>query len=108
VLAVHEVEDDPLVFTVRRRWLLGRWREVCDADGNLVGILRGAVVENVYRRVIALRGADGPGERVFRSPGGHELARLTQANDRVCLLFISDLEDPFTRMLLLAAALVDC
>ncbi|HZT81381.1 MAG TPA: hypothetical protein VFA26_14220, partial [Gemmataceae bacterium] len=40
VLAVHEADDEPLLFTVRRAWGLGR-REVCDADGRLVGRLRG-------------------------------------------------------------------
>jgi hypothetical protein len=45
------------------------------------------------------------GEHVFRTPGGYELARLTPGADGLRLTFAPGVEDPFLRMLLLAAAL---
>src|SRR4051794_24242174 len=50
VLAVHEHEDAPLLFTVRRRWGLPPRREVYDADGHRVGDLIGPLVRNEYGR----------------------------------------------------------
>src|SRR5690242_8426117 len=37
VLAVHEDDDQPLLFTVRRRWPIFPTREVRDAEGLRVG-----------------------------------------------------------------------
>jgi hypothetical protein len=105
-LAVHEQEDEPLVFTVRRPWALSSRREVRDAESNPIGSVRGSRVENIYGRTLAVLGpADASGERIFRTPGGYELARLTPAADGLRLSFTPGVEDPFLRMLLLAAAL---
>jgi hypothetical protein len=105
-LAVHEQEDEPLVFTVRRPWLLSPRREVRDADDNPVGSVRGPRVENIYGRALATLVPGGEaGERVFRTPGGYELARLSPSADGLRLAFAPGVEDPFLRMLLLAAAL---
>jgi hypothetical protein len=105
-LAVHEQEDEPLVFTVGRPWALSSRRDVRDADGNPIGSVRGPRVENIYGRTLATLVPGGAsGEHVFRTPGGYELARLTSGADGLRLAFAPGVEDPFLRMLLLAAAL---
>ncbi len=67
VLAVHEHEDEPLLFTVRRAWSLLPRREVRDADGQRVGSLLGRLVQDRYGQTLAAVqcGEDGG---VFRSP----------------------------------------
>jgi hypothetical protein len=106
VLAVHEQEEQPLVFTVRRAWGLLLRRQVRDADGHPVGGLRGASVESAWGRTVAiLRPGENPGERVFRTPQGAELARLTPTPQGLRVTFAAGLDDPFLKMLLLAAAL---
>src|SRR5262249_11962609 len=60
VLAVHESDDAPLLFTVHGLWgLAARW-EVRDADGNIVGVLSGPLLKDRLGRSIALweRGGD--------------------------------------------------
>src|SRR5262245_36637755 len=42
LLAVHEAEDEPLVFTVQRPWIFTRTWEVYDADGHVLGAYRPA------------------------------------------------------------------
>ena len=102
-LEVHEAEDEPLVFTVRR---LGGWKptwEVRDADGHLVGL------RDRIGRPFALRGKtpDGTATGFFRSPDEHELARLVSSTEGTRLEFAANgTDNPFLRMLLLAAALV--
>ncbi len=106
VVAVHEQEDEPLVFTVHRGWGLWPRREVRDADGRPVGSLRGGRVLDAGGRPVAeLAAIDGTGELVFRGRGGRELARLTSGPDGLRLAFSPELGDPFVRMLFLAAAL---
>jgi hypothetical protein len=107
VLAVHEEEDEPLVFTVHRTWGLRPRREVRDADGRTVGSLRGSSVWDVAGRPVAELTAAGSGERIFRGRGGRELARLTPGPEGLRLAFNPDVGDPFVRMLLLAAVLGD-
>ncbi len=108
VLAVHEEEDEPLVFTIRRTWGLRPWREVRDADGRPVGWLRGGCVADAGGRPVAeLTASAGNGGRVFRGRGGRELARLTSGPEGLRLAFSPDVGDPFLRMLLLAAVLDD-
>jgi hypothetical protein len=106
VVAVHEQEDEPLVFTVRRAWSLWPRREVRDADGHPVGSLRGGRIHDASGRPVAeLTAADGSGERAFRGRGGRELARLASRPESLRLAFNPDVKDPFVRMLLLAAVL---
>jgi hypothetical protein len=103
-LAVHEKDDEPLVFTVRRAWGLWPRREVRDADGHTVGSLRaGAVLDSRGRPVAAIEG-DGGG-RVFRGRGGDELAVVSPVTGGLRVAFHPGVRDPFLRMLLLAAAL---
>jgi hypothetical protein len=100
VLAVHELEDEPLLFTVRRAWGLWPHRQVRDADGHAVGGLRGKAVLDARGRPLALAE-----HRVFRGRGGEELAELVPQGGGLRLTFHAGVRDPFLRMLLLAAAL---
>jgi hypothetical protein len=107
VLAVHERQgpgDEPLVFTVRRCWGLLPWREVRDAEGVTVGYLLGPRIYNRFgRQVAALGGEGGP---AFRAPDGRALAHLRRAEGGAQVAFEPELlNEPFVKMLLLAAAL---
>ncbi len=108
VLAVHERQgpgDEPLVFTVRRCWSLLPWREVRDAEGVTVGYLLGPRVCNRFGREVATRGPQGG--PAFHAPDGRALAQLSAAEDGVHIAFEAELaNEPFVKMLLLAAALV--
>jgi hypothetical protein len=107
VLAVHEQEDEPLLFTVRRAWSLLPRREVRDADGHPVGSLLGRHVQDRFGRPLAaLQGDNGRG--AFRSPDQRTLAELTATPAGLRLSFSADIAgEPFIKMLLLAACLVD-
>src|SRR5262245_15441402 len=59
VLEVHELEDEPLLCTVRRCWTLYPWYEVRDAEEHQVGRLLGAVIEDAEQRRCARRCWDG-------------------------------------------------
>jgi hypothetical protein len=108
VLAVHERQgtaDEPLVFTVRRCWSLLAWREVRDAEGLPVGLLLGPHVLNRFGRQVAALERDG-GALAFRAPDGRVLARLSVAEGGVRVAFEPEVvNEPFVKMLLLAAAL---
>lgn len=101
VLAVHEQEDEPLLFTIRRVWGFIPRREVCDADGQRVGTLLGRLVHDRYGRPLAAL-ENG----VFRDANQHALAELCTTADGLRLTFgIGIISEPFVKMLLLAAAL---
>jgi hypothetical protein len=105
VLAVHEHEDEPLLFTVRRGWPLLPWREVRDAEGRRVGYLLGRRVSNRLGRRLAqrLRLAD---RYEFRRADGRALAEVRLGREGARLTFGAEVApDPFAKMLLLAAAL---
>jgi hypothetical protein len=105
LLAVHEHEDEPLLFTIRRCWGLRVRHEVRDADGHRVGSLVGRAVHDRHGRTVAVRQPE-PGGAVFRGPDQRELARLTSGIDGLRLSFGDEVFlNPFAKMLLLAAAL---
>jgi hypothetical protein len=105
ILAVHEHEDEPLLFTIRRAWSLLPRREVCDADGSPVGSLLGRFVQDRHGRTLAaLQGNNGGGS--FRSPTHHTLAEWTATAEGMRIEFGPEIiGEPFVKMLLLAAAL---
>jgi hypothetical protein len=104
-LAVHEHEDEPLLFTVRRCWSLRPRHEVRDAEGRRVGFLQGPRVRNRFGRELAVLRPEG-GAAAFCAPDGRSLARLTEGALGVQVAFSADTDaDPFLKMLLLAAAL---
>jgi hypothetical protein len=108
VLAVHESDDAPLLFTVHRLWgLSARW-EVRDAEGNVLGRLCGPLITDRFGRHLALweRPAGGAGRA--RDAGGRELMTVGAAADETRVAFAAEAEgNPFLKMLLLAVVLVD-
>jgi hypothetical protein len=107
VLAVHEGDDAPLLFTVHRLWGLGPHWEVRDADGRAVGRLAGPLLKDRFGRNLALfERAPGGAARV-RDAAGRELMALEPLPGGTRLTFADPGEgNPFQKMLLLAAALV--
>src|SRR5262249_33473855 len=115
-LAVHEADDEPLVFTLRASWPFGRWWEVADADGHVVGTLhppgagrsgppgRYGAIHGRHGQAVAVWRAGPGGVQCFCDPAGPELARVAPAAGGRGLTFAEQADgDPFTRMLLLAA-----
>lgn len=107
LLEVHEHEDGSLLCTIRRGLLWPYRRLVYDADGFLVGAVRGRRLEDPPGRVFAVRrpNPDGAGE-VFLDADGRTLAALRQEKEGVSVAFAEAITgDPFAKMLVLAAAL---
>lgn len=101
VLAVHEQEDEPLLFTVERAWSLLPRRDVWDAEGQPVGCLAGRFVHDRHGQLIAALD-DG----VFLDPFRRVLAELAPSAEGLRLTFRDEVAgEPFVKMLLLAAAL---
>lgn len=98
IITVREAEQEPLVFTIARRWcLLPRW-DVTDSEGELVGTVGGRWA--VDRREQPVLRLDPDGQ--FRSPHRVLLGRW----DGQRLLFGSALKgEPLARMLMLATIL---
>ncbi len=109
VLAVHEHEDEPLLFTVRRWWPLLPWRELRDAEGRPVGYLRGASISDRIGRCVACREKTSEiGASCFRQPAGRALGEVASTAEGMVLTFAPAVEpDPFAKMLLLAAVLLE-
>jgi len=108
VLEVHEHEQAPLVFTVRRLLALAPRREVHDADGDLVGVLAGRRVLDRWQRTAMWLLPDGTGGQLLDA-AGQPLAAWSEApapgGARLQLL-PPVWHDPFAKMLILAAFLV--
>jgi hypothetical protein len=102
LLAVHEQEEEPLLFTIRRAWGFIPRREVCDADGHPVGSLSGRIIQDRHGRHLAVL-VNG----VFRDANQHTLAELSTTPEGLRLTFGNGIAgEPFVKMLLLAAALL--
>jgi hypothetical protein len=105
VLAVHEHEDEPLLFTIRRAWSLLPRHEVRDAEGHPVGSLLGRLVHDRFGRPLAAL-ENNNGSSVFRTSEHRTLAELTATVDGLRVFFSADIAgEPLVKMLLLAAAL---
>jgi hypothetical protein len=107
VLEVREHEDASLLCTIRNSWLWPNRRLVYDADDHCVGAVRGRRLEDRNGRVLAVRrpNAELKGD-VFRDSDGRSLATLRSEAAGVVIAFTEAAADaPFTRMLILAAAL---
>jgi hypothetical protein len=106
VLEVREAEDEPLVFTMRRGcWLFGR-RVVCDAEGQVVGVIGGSGIHCRWGARLAAQGPTRTGESRFRGSQGQDLAVIQPGRDVWRVTFSGELEgEPFVKMLVLAAAL---
>jgi hypothetical protein len=108
VLAVHESDDAPLVFTVHALWALsGRW-EVRDADGNAIGVLCGSLIKDRFGRNLASWERPDGGLGRARDGDGRELMTVMPTPEGTRVAFTDAAErNPFLKMLLLAVALVD-
>jgi hypothetical protein len=108
VLAVHETDDAPLLFTVHGLWgLSARW-EVRDADGNVLGTLCGPLIRDCFGRDLALWERPAPLVGRARDGDGRELMTVMVTTEGTRVAFTTAAEgNPFLKMLLLAAALVD-
>ncbi len=101
VLSVHEVDEEPLVFTVRR-CLLWTQREVRDAESERVGYVSERAVRDRNRLLYARLRLESKGI-VYECVNGASLATTTRTSDGLELSFAPTVEhDPFAKMLLLA------
>jgi hypothetical protein len=106
ILAVHEQDDEPLLCTVRRRLALLPWREVLDADDEMVGTIALPWLMDRWSRPAVEVRLGPPGKGVFLSLSGEELAEWTTPRGAMRLdIRESARNDPFLKMLLLAALL---
>jgi hypothetical protein len=101
-LAVHESEDEPLVFTVRRLWSLApRW-EVSDADGHPVAILRRDWILTCFGDCLAWIQRESSHVARFCGPDGREVAQWHLSGGTQRLVFGLDIqEEPFIKMAVL-------
>jgi hypothetical protein len=107
VVEVREHEDGSLLCVIRGGLLRPHRRLVHDADGRPVGAVRGRRLEGRDGRVVAVRrhGAE-TGGAVFVDAEGRPLAALRPAAAGAELAYTDAIAaDPFTKMLVLAAAL---
>ena len=106
VIEVQELEDDSLLCTVRRCWSLAAWYEVRDADEHLVGWHGGPLLLDRAGHRVAMREDEAEaGMSRYVSPDGMTLARLAWQGEDALLTFADEIaEEPFVKMLLLAAA----
>src|SRR6266851_5591464 len=97
-LEVRELDDEPLLFTVRRRWLFFRRRVLRDADGNVIGFVGGGVIQDRWGRCLATR-EGGNATSVFQGRMGQEIAILRSGQEGCRLTFGAELEgEPFVKM----------
>jgi hypothetical protein len=101
---VYEAFEEPLVFGVRRLWRLRpRWR-VVDADGEEVGTVGGEGLLDRWDHLLFRRAEGG----VFALAGGGAAAEWRPDGDGGRLVLHEPVrDDPFWKMLLLAAVLVE-
>jgi len=104
-LGVHEQEQGPLVFTVRRLLSVAPRREVRDADGELVGVLAGRRVLDRWRRPAMRLRRDGKGGQLLDGQGQPLAAWSDGPGGARLELFPPVWHDPFAKMLILAAFL---
>jgi hypothetical protein len=108
VVEVREGGDEPLLCTLRRGW--GPWPNwhVCDADGGAVGRVRGGLLYDRRDRPLGALSRQASGRSaLYRDAEGWELALTEAGPEGVTLTFLPEVdEDPFLKMVLLAAALV--
>jgi hypothetical protein len=101
---VYEVEDEPLVFTLRRLWgFSARW-EICEADGHRVALVRLGRILDAFGQPWAMIESTPDGVH-FRA-GDREFAHAQQSSAGVQIHFASELQDhPLTKMSLLGAVI---
>jgi hypothetical protein len=104
-VAVHEDEDQPLVFTVKRCFTLLPRREVIDGDGELVGVIALPWLFDRWGNLAGEVRAPHGGSGVFQA-NGSVLAEWGPWGDTLRLEFKPAVrKEPYVKMLLLAAIL---
>jgi hypothetical protein len=108
-LVVREGEDASLLMSMRRAWPWSRCWTVRDADDRLVGRVKPQVVFNARGQMVARQDMPRPtAPRRLVGADDRELADLQFRPDGALAVSFAPTQDrnPFTRMLLLGAALV--
>ena len=107
VIEVHESDDEPLLFTMRRGWGFGRRWRVEDAEGTSVGRVVGPFLLDRRERPLAVLRRPEARRASYRDAQGGELAATEVGDEGIRLTFRPDGEgNPFVKMLLLAATLI--
>jgi hypothetical protein len=107
VIEVHESDDEPLLFTMRRGWGFGRRWRVEDAEGTSVGRVVGPFLLDRRERPLAHFRRSEAGTASYKDVHGREIAATAAGDEGVRLTFRPDGEgNPFVKMLLLAATLI--
>jgi len=106
VLEVCETEDESLLCSLRPGWRFGSCK-VRDADGHIVGRLRGQAILDQFNQLFATIKAGQPGGKArFVAPDGTELGYVAFSPEGSCLTFGPAIQsNPFAKMMLLAAVL---
>jgi hypothetical protein len=106
-LAVHESDDEPLLFTIHKQWTpWPRWI-VQDADLRTVGTVGLPWLFDPQRRRVGKmdRSVSGGEIRVLADNGQH-LADLSGHEEKLLRFYENAMDDPFLKMLVLAGALL--
>jgi hypothetical protein len=103
---VYEVEDDPLLFTVKGLWAWPRAWEIRDADDAPVGRLQRSTIHSWRSPIPEIFVSAQSNGLLFLSVQGIQLGALANEEGGSTLSFSETLsEDPFTKMLLLGGSL---
>jgi hypothetical protein len=104
-LAVHEEEDQPLVFTIKRRFILMKRREVVDADGELVGtVALPWLLDRWGKPVVEVRPRHSTSGAFLAN--GSVVGEWSLQEGSLRLAFMpAIMDEPYLKMLLLAAIL---
>jgi hypothetical protein len=105
---VYETPDGSLVFTLRRGWAWPAAWHVVDAEDRHVGTLRGrAMLDGLGNFLGVIESPDSQGRGRILTMQSRELGHFAREHDVTRLTFAQALEgNPFARMLLLGAVLV--
>jgi hypothetical protein len=105
VVEVYETEDASLLLTLRPRWWRRAW-DVVDAENRVRGgVYRAWLLDDAEQSLALVQLLAQGREARFMHPSGRDLGTCTKSGDNVHLRFAGEL-DPFTRMILLGAALL--
>ena len=107
-LEICESPDASLVFSLRRAWGWPAGWQLIDADGRLVGALRGRAMVDGFGQLLALVEQPDTGNRgKFLAIEGHALGEYSLGNDGPRITFGPEMDgNPFAKMMLLGAILV--
>jgi hypothetical protein len=108
LISAWEGPDQSAVFTGRRAGWLPRDWDVLDADGRLVGLVRGAYLLGADGAIFGrLQPNPNPGSGAIIDPGGSAAARWSPEGPGTRIEFASNLEEqPFLKMTILIAVLI--